>query len=148
MDCSFSSQSDYFTSHLVWVIFEFSYIRRVLYCQPSCDKDAKCTSTKKEININNKENETNVYLCADVYTHTGTHTHYCYEFAKEESVSTMKLLCNVGYIIYSQSVVTLRFPICQFPITSKISKFLLISEGKRTMTSGPSRPPFCSFNDH
>lgn len=75
MDCSFSSQSDYFTSHLVWVIFEFSYIRRVLYCQPSCDKDAKCTSTKKERNINNKENETNVYLCADVYTHTGTQVH-------------------------------------------------------------------------
>lgn len=93
-----------------------------------------------------------MYICVQTCIHTQvhryTHTHYCYEFAKEESVSTMKLLCNVGYIIYSQSVVTLRFPICQFPITSKISKFLLISEGKRTMTSGPSRPPFCSFNDH
>lgn len=60
LDCSFAIQSNYFTCHSVWVIFEFSHIRRVLYCQPSCDKDTKCSLSKKQINTNKKENKANV----------------------------------------------------------------------------------------
>lgn len=37
----FSSQSSYFTCHLVWVIFEISNIQKVLHDQPSYDKNTK-----------------------------------------------------------------------------------------------------------
>lgn len=42
----FSSQSSYFTCHLVCVIFEISNIQKVLYDQPSCDKDINETGVK------------------------------------------------------------------------------------------------------
>lgn len=59
----FSSQSSYFTCHLVCVIFEISNIQKVLYDQPSCDKDINETGVK----TNQKKIIKQAYLCVYMY---------------------------------------------------------------------------------
>ena len=59
----FSSQSSYFTCHLVCVIFEISNIRKVLYDQPPVTKILNETG----VNTNQKKKIKQAYLCVYMY---------------------------------------------------------------------------------
>lgn len=141
LDYSFF-QSNHFTCHSFWVIFEFFHIKTVLYCQSSCNKDTKCSLSKKQTQTKKKIKQWINYTHINITINIHIHTFLLFA----EIWVLVEQLYNFDDIIYSQSMVSVMLPIYQFPIISKTNKI-----GKPMVEKTFLQNFFfffCSFDNH